>query len=42
MEAIATLIVILIGLVGFDVAANLWGEDSRERTSDDFAGWPIH
>ena len=42
MEAIVTLIVILIGIVGFDVAAMRWGEDSRERPSDEHLGWPIH
>jgi hypothetical protein len=42
MEAIVTLLVILIGLVGFDAVAMRWGQDSRERTSDEFASWPIH
>ena len=42
MEAIVTLIVILVSIVGFDLAAMRWGEDSRERTRDEHAGWPIH
>ena len=42
MEAIATAIVILIGLVGFDLAAMRWGTDSRERVRDEHQGWPIH
>ncbi len=41
MEAIATAIVILIGLVGFDLAATRWGADSRDRVRDDHQGWPI-
>jgi hypothetical protein len=42
MEAIFTVIAVLIGIVGFDLAAMRWGEDSRDRTSDEHAGWPIH
>jgi hypothetical protein len=42
MEAIFTVIAVLIGIVGFDLAAMRWGEDSRERTGDEHAGWPIH
>jgi hypothetical protein len=42
MEAIFTVIAVLIGIVGFDLAAMRWGEDSRERTRDEHAGWPIH
>jgi len=41
MEAIVTLIVILVGIVGFDLAAMRWGSDSRERARDEHAGWPI-
>ena len=42
MEAIVSLIVILISIVGFDLAAMRWGQDSRERPLDEHAGWPIH
>ena len=42
MEAIASVIVILIALVGFDLVAMRWGTDSRERVRDEHQGWPIH
>jgi hypothetical protein len=42
MEAIATAIVLLIGIVGFDLAAMRWGSDSREQVRDEHRGWPIH
>jgi hypothetical protein len=35
MDAIATVLVIVIGLVGFDFAALRWGADSRDRIADD-------
>jgi hypothetical protein len=42
MEAIATLIVILIGLVGFGTAAMWLGEDTRDWIGDQHLGSPIH
>jgi len=42
MEAIATAIVLLIGIVCFDLAAMRWGSDSREGVRDEHRGWPIH
>jgi nitrogen fixation-related uncharacterized protein len=35
MDALFTLVAILIALVGLDLAATLWGVDSRESTVDD-------
>lgn len=37
MDALITLIAILIGLVGLDLAALAWGADSRESIGDDHA-----
>ncbi len=42
MEFLATITVILVGLVGLDLAALRWGVDSREATPDEHRGWPIH
>lgn len=35
MEAVITLFALVIGLVGLDVAALHWGQDSREPMTDD-------
>lgn len=35
MEAVITLFVLVVGLVGIDVAALRWGADSREPMTDD-------
>jgi hypothetical protein len=37
MEAIFVLVAILAALVGFDIAAVLWGADSRPGMPDDHA-----
>lgn len=37
MDAIMILAAILVGLVGLDVAAVLWGVDTRETPADDHA-----
>lgn len=37
MEAIATLLIILTAIVGFDLAAIRLGVDSREQIGDDHA-----
>ncbi len=42
MEALALITAILVGLVGLDLAAIRWGTDSRERTREQDASWPIH
>jgi hypothetical protein len=35
MDALIALVAILVGLVGFDLAAVRWGVDSRESIGDD-------
>ena len=35
MEALIALMIVLVGLVGLDLAAVTWGIDSREQMSDD-------
>ncbi len=35
MDALFTLFLIVVGLVGLDLAALTWGVDSREPMSDD-------
>jgi hypothetical protein len=35
MDALITLVAILVGLVGLDLAALNWGADSRESIGDD-------
>lgn len=42
MDILATIAVILVGLVGLDLAALRWGVDSREETREEHRGWPIH
>jgi len=37
MDALITLIAILVALVGLDLAAINWGVDSRESIGDDHA-----
>jgi cbb3-type cytochrome oxidase maturation protein len=37
MEALTILFVIVISLVGLDLAAYFWGTDSREPIGDDHA-----
>jgi hypothetical protein len=37
MDAVIMIIAILVGLIGFDVAALRWGVDSRESVTDDHA-----
>ena len=37
MDALITLAAIIVGLIGLDVAASLWGVDSRETIGDDHA-----
>jgi len=37
MDALFILAAILVGLVGFDIAALCWGEDSRDSLADDHA-----
>jgi nitrogen fixation-related uncharacterized protein len=37
MDALIALTAIIIGLVGLDLAAVLWGVDSRESIGDDRA-----
>lgn len=37
MEALITFAAILVGLIGLDIAALLWGADSRESMTDDHA-----
>lgn len=37
MEALTTLMIIVIALVGLDLAADRWGVDSREVIGDDHA-----
>lgn len=41
MDAIATLIAIVVGLIGFGIAATGWGHDSRD-IRDDARAWTIH
>ena len=35
MDALITLVAILVGLVGLDLAAACWGVDSRDSIGDD-------
>jgi hypothetical protein len=35
MEALIALMIVLVGLVGLDLAAVTWGVDSREQINDD-------
>ncbi len=35
MDAVIVFAVILVGLIGLDIAATLWGADSRESMADD-------
>ena len=42
MEFLAVIAAILVGLVGFDLAAIRWGSDSREGIRDEHRAWPIH
>ena len=37
MDALIALVVILVALVGLDLAAVTWGVDSRESIGDDHA-----
>jgi hypothetical protein len=37
MEAVLALLAILAGLIGLDIAAVLWGADSRPGMTDDHA-----
>jgi hypothetical protein len=37
MEAASLFLVMIIGLVAFDIAASTWGVDSRESYRDDHA-----
>jgi hypothetical protein len=37
MDALITLFVIVVGLVGLDLAAVSWGVDTRESMRDDHA-----
>jgi len=37
MDALIIVAAILVGLVGFDIAAIQWGVDTRESMSDDHA-----
>jgi hypothetical protein len=37
MDALIAIAAILVGLVGFDLAALRWGADSRDTMTDDHA-----
>ena len=37
MDALITFAVIIVGLLGLDVASAIWGADSRDTIGDDHA-----
>ena len=37
MDALITFAAIIVGLIGLDFAASLWGVDSRDTIGDDHA-----
>jgi hypothetical protein len=42
MEALATVVTLMVALIGFGLAAMRSGSDSREAVRDEHRGWPIH